>query len=73
MVYPNPGSNTLNICTALQNACVEVYDMSGRMIYRQEITENITAINTTDWTDGTYVWKVVANGKEAECGKWIKE
>ena len=72
-IYPNPGNNTLNICTALQNACVEVYDMSGRMIYRQEITENITAINTTDWTDGTYVWKVVANGKEAECGKWIKE
>ena len=72
-IYPNPGNNTLNICTALQNACVEVYDMSGRMIYWQEITENVTSINAEGWPSGSYVWRVVANGKEAECGKWIKQ
>ena len=72
-IYPNPGNNTFNICTALQNACVEVYDMSGRMVYWQEITENVTSINAEGWPSGGYVWRVVANGKEAECGKWIKE
>jgi hypothetical protein len=72
-VYPNPGNNTLNICTALQNACVEVYDMNGRMIYGKEITENVTSINAEGWPSGTYIWKVLANGKEAESGIWIKQ
>ena len=71
-VYPNP-SNTLNICTALQNSHIEIYDLTGRLIYNQEITDNITPINTTSWPSGTYIWKVIANGKEAESGKWIKQ
>ena len=72
-VYPNPGKGVLNIRTGLKDAWVEVYDMNGRMVYGQEIMENVTAINTTNWSEGTYVWKVVSNGKEAETGKWIKE
>ena len=72
-LYPNPGGNTLNICTGLRDAWVEVYDMNGRLMHRQVITENVTAINTTNWTDGTYVWRVISNGKEAESGKWIRE
>ena len=72
-VYPNPGQKTLNICTTLQNAFVEVYDVNGRMVYRQEITENVTPINVEGWSSGSYVWKVVANGMKAESGKWIKE
>ena len=73
VAYPNPGKDVLNIRTALLNAWVEVYDVNGRMVHREEITENVTAINTTNWTDGTYVWRVVADGKEVESGKWIKE
>jgi hypothetical protein len=71
--YPNPGKDALNIRTGLKDAWVEVYDLNGRMVYRQEITDNITAINTSAWPSGAYVWRVVANGKEAESGKWIKE
>ncbi len=78
VVYPNPGKDVLNIRTGLKDARVEVYDMNGRMIYRQEITENDTAINATNWTNGTYVWKVFVGTStgsvtEAESGKWIKE
>jgi len=73
IAYPNPGKDVLNIRTGLKDARVEVYDMNGRMIYRQEITENITSINTKEWPSGTYVWKVIANDKKAESGKWIKQ
>ena len=73
MAYPNPGKDALNIWTGLKEARVEVYDMSGRMVYGQEITDNITTINMTSRPAGSYVWKVIANGKEAECGKWIKQ
>ena len=73
MAYPNPGKNVLNIRTALQNARVEVYDMNGKLIHSQALTENATGIDATDWAEGVYVWKVIVDGKEAEVGKWIKE
>ena len=73
VAYPNPGGNTLNIRTALQNAHLEIYDLTGKLIHNQQITDAITSINAGNWCNGVYVWKVIANGKEAECGKWIKE
>jgi hypothetical protein len=71
--YPNPGKDVLNIRTGLQNAHVEIYDLSGILIHKHQITDNITPITTTSWPSGTYIWKVMANGKEAESGKWIKQ
>ena len=73
IAYPNPGKDVLNIRTGLQDARVEVYDMNGRLVHRQDITENVTEIDAGDWAEGVYVWKVVADGKLAETGKWIKE
>ena len=77
-VYPNPGNNTLNIRTALQNARIEIYDIAGKLVYNQEITGNNTRINAEGWPSGVYVWKVytgVSTGSTTlvETGKWIKE
>ena len=73
VAYPIPGKDVLNIRTGLKDAWVEVYDMNGRMVCGQEIIDNVTAINTTSWPSGSYVWRVMADGREAESGKWIKE
>ena len=78
IAYPNPGRNVLNIHTVLQNACVEIYDLTGRLVYNQKITDNITSINAEGWPSGTYIWKVMAGTStgsvtEAESGKWIKQ
>ena len=78
IAYPNPGKDVLNIRTGLQKARVEVYDMSGRLMHRQDITENVTGIDAGGWAAGTYIWKVVVGTStgsvtEAETGKWIKE
>ncbi len=73
IAYPNPGKDVLNIRTALQNARVEVYDMNGRLIHSQTLTGHVTAIDAEDWAEGVCVWKVLANGKEVEIGKWVKE
>ena len=72
-VYPNPSGNTLNIRTVLQNAHLEVYDLNGRLIHSQRITENVTTVDTGNWAEGVYVWKVISNGKLAETGKWMKK
>ena len=52
------------------------YDFNDSIIlpaleFYQQITDNITPINITSWPSGTYIWKVIANGKVAETGKWI--
>ena len=78
VAYPIPGKDVLNIRTGLKDAWVEVYDMNGRMVCGQEIIDNVTAINTTSWPSGSYVWRVMAGTStgsvtEAESGKWIKE
>ena len=73
MAYPNPGKDVLNIRTALENAHLEVYDLHGRLMHNQRITGNVTTIDAAAWPSGVYVWKVIANGKEAETGKWIKQ
>lgn len=72
-VYPNPGKDVFNIRTALPNAYVEVYDSNGKLIHHQEITNETTSLNAEKWASGSYVWKVISNGQEAENGKWIKQ
>ena len=89
IAYPNPEKDVLNIRTSLQNARVEIYDLSGKLICNQEITENITSIDAESWPSGVYVWKVYTNqagpstlrwasgtagsGTLVETGKWVKE
>ena len=73
IAYPNPGKDVLNICTGLRDAWVEVYDVNGRLIHREAITENVTGIDAGDWAEGVFIWKVMAEGKEVETGRWIKE
>jgi hypothetical protein len=83
VAYPNPGKDVLNIRTGLRDAWVEVYDLNGRLVHRQDITENVTRIDAGEWAEGVYVWKVYtgvstlrqAQGSTtlAETGKWIKE
>ena len=84
VAYPNPGKNVLNIRTALQNAHVEIYDLTGKLVCNQEITENITSMNAESWPSGVYVWKVYVGGPSTgsgtavsgtlvETGKWVKK
>ena len=94
MAYPNPGMDVLNIRTAVTmwqpcKVYVEIYNLSGKLVYNQEITDNITSINTESWPSGMYVWKVYTSPEPVEgisvstvstgstpimeVGKWIKE
>ena len=73
IAYPNPGKDVLNIRTGLRDAFVEVCDLNGKQVHHQEITDEITAIDAVAWPGGVYVWKVRANDKEVETGRWVKE
>ena len=73
IAYPNPGKDVLNIRMGLRNAFVEVCDLNGKLIHRQAVTDEITKIDAAAWPGGVYVWKVRANDKEVETGRWVKE
>lgn len=80
MVYPNPGEDKLNIRIAMKNCCLELYDLNGMLVHRQQFIDNITVINTETWPTGMYVWRVIPNhltiigsSTMTETGKWIKK
>ena len=74
VAYPNPGGDVMNIRTSLRNCTLQVYDMQGRMVHQQEITDDVTSVDASNWQRGTYIWELkMENGKlKVEEGKWIK-
>ncbi len=74
VAYPNPGGDVLNIRTGLCNATLQVYDMQGRIVYQQIITDEVTSVDASKWNSGTYIWKLTVNNEQltVEEGKWIK-
>ena len=77
VAYPNPGGDVLNIRTGLRNAVLSVYDINGRKIHEQEITNDVTSIDASGWNSGTYIWELGVRSvelgvKEVESGKWVK-
>ena len=77
IAYPNPGGDVMNIRTGLRNTVLTVYDINGRKIHEQEITDDVTSVDASNWQSGTYVWKLgmwneELGMKEVESGKWVK-
>jgi hypothetical protein len=72
IVYPNPGSEEINIRTALKNTIFEMYDMNGKLIISKNLKQNITKINSILLNPGTYTWNVYDKTKVYDTGKWIK-
>ncbi len=75
ILYPNPGNAQLNIRTAVQRIGGEfmLYDISGKLVFQQHITESITNINTEHLPSGAYIYNYTHEGVETENGKWVKE
>lgn len=68
VVYPNPGSNKLNILSQDNNvSTLQIFDFQGRLVYEKDIDAVITTIDTDSWSAGLYIWKI---GHDS--GKWIK-
>ncbi|MBR5604084.1 MAG: T9SS type A sorting domain-containing protein, partial [Bacteroidales bacterium] len=58
VAYPNPGGDVMNIRTSLRDCTLQVYDMQGRLVHQQEITDDVTSVDTSSWSSGTYVWEL---------------
>ncbi len=74
IIYPNPSRANFNVRTAVQciGGVFTMYNISGKQVFLQTITDRITQINTEKLPTGAYIYKYMHNGKEIENGKWIK-
>lgn len=63
-LFPNPAANTLTISTGnLQNAQVELFDISGRKLFQQNLTASQQSVDVSGYANGIYICVVTANGK----------
>lgn len=73
IVYPNPGSDVLNIRTSLTDVKFELFDIYGNVMIGEHINSLFTSIKTKSLMSGIYVWQITNNNHVYETGKWIKQ
>ena len=71
-IYPNPGTNCLNIKTKLKNSTFELIDFTGKIIIRKSLNSFTKQINTSNIPSGMYFYRIHDNKKIIESGKWVK-
>jgi hypothetical protein len=75
-IYPNPASNKLTINLSqlknLQNTSVSIYDIQGKLLLQQSITQPQTELTITQFAKGVYIVKV-NNDKDTLISKFVKE
>ncbi len=74
LLYPNPATNqiSLNLGETLTSIKISIFDVVGKQIYSQKYnTTNTISINTTNYTKGLYLIKIVSENEQVTF-KFIK-
>lgn len=71
-VYPNPnnGSFKFGINAPFQQANLTIFDVTGKVIIQQKITQNNTQLNLLSHPKGMYFYQLLVDGKQVK-GKLI--
>jgi hypothetical protein len=74
-IYPNPGTDYLNIQSGPQitGAQFYIFDLQGKPVCNEKINSTQLKVNTLTLASGTYTWQIVFKNKVIESGKWIKQ
>ena len=57
-VYPNPASNGAVVLSNFRVEAVEIYDMSGRIVRREEVSAYELHLDLQTLASGSYVFKI---------------
>ena len=75
-IYPNPATSNVTInlqqLSSLQNTTVSIYDIQGKLLLQQNITQPQTELNIASLAKGIYIVKVNNNIKSMQ-SKFVKE
>lgn len=61
ILYPNPAHDQFYV-SGVNNARIELYDMQGRMLDRQEKVSSGMAVSVSRWQAGNYIVRIIENG-----------
>jgi hypothetical protein len=73
-IFPNPTNSTLNV--ELERSAVgtlALFDMNGKIVANQSINGTTATINLSAFAQGTYILRLVENGKASAGVKVVKE
>ena len=72
-LYPNPTNSILNIefQNDISNGTIEVYDLLGKKVLNQALTNNSIKLNVANWNDGLYLIKILSEDS-VETKRFIK-
>ena len=75
-IFPNPASTSFTIALAgpqdisrHQDLIFSLYDLTGRLVYQQHLTEQTTVIQRRDFSDGLYIWNLSDGSTHLTDGK----
>ena len=74
-IYPNPGNEEIKVRIAVQHkqSLIELFDLKGRLVLKENFTGTEGSINSTFLPSGTYIYKITSNDGLFESGKWVKQ
>jgi hypothetical protein len=73
-VFPNPGNDFLRLETELNlSGTIYMYDISGRMVDSQPVSNSNNIVNTAQLESGVYILMFIDQAGNRSTGKWIKE
>ncbi len=78
VVYPNPTTDVLQLkvdaSTELSSQAIsyQLFDVAGKLLQKQENLDAETQIEMSDYMQGTYFLKIVANSRKIKSFKIVK-
>lgn len=73
-VSPNPTNSTFTISGNYElPAVVELYDITGRQVYRQTVSSNQQKVDISFLSKGLYLWKLSSKLEGTAFGKLVKQ
>ena len=75
MVYPNPTTDFLRLeveTQALKGLSFQLFDMHGKLLKNNSLTNNSTKIKMEEFAEATYILKITDNNKIVKSYKIIK-
>ncbi len=62
-IYPNPANNLIDIETNIKNCYCSVFDITGKLIFKEKMVQNKTRIDLSSYSNGLYFIHLQSNEK----------
>ncbi|MBL7911676.1 MAG: T9SS type A sorting domain-containing protein [Bacteroidia bacterium] len=70
LVYPNPAGNEITVSTDVDGAKLFIFNLVGQVVLETDLI-TLTKVNVSDFKNGTYIYKLVKDGKIIKADKLV--